>query len=176
MSGCEIFAGQVRIHDQFWDRWLSTTRNVAIPYQWEALNDRIPDMEPSHCMRNFRIASGKEKGQHQGWVFQDSDVAKWLEGVGYSLLTCPDPALEKQADEAIEEITAAQQPDGYLNTYYTINGLEKRFTNLRDNHELYCLGHLIEGAVAYYRATGKRRLLDAVIRYADLVDSMFGPE
>ena len=89
-----------------------------------------------------------------GFVFQDSDFSKWIEAVAYSLTQYPDPELEKIADGAIDIVCAAQQDDGYLDTYYIINGKDKIFTNLKDNHELYCFGHLTEGAVAYYKATG----------------------
>lgn len=166
----------VRVHDGFWSEYAKLVREVVIPYQWDALNDRITDAEPSYAVRNFRIAAGEEEGAFEGMVFQDSDVAKWLEAVGYSLQTSPDPELEKIADEVIELIGRAQQPDGYLNTYFIINGLEKRWTNLHECHELYCAGHLMEAAVAYFQATGKRKLLDIVCRYADHIDSVFGRE
>ena len=167
---------QTRIEDQFWFRVRETVRREGIPYQWKALNDEIPGAEPSNCMRNFRIAAGKMQGEHAGFVFQDSDIAKWIEGAAFSLRWHPDPELEKIVDGAIEEVVAAQQPDGYLDTYYIINGLDKRWTNLKDNHELYCAGHMIEAAVAYYRVTGKRVLLDAVIRLVDHIDSVIGAE
>ena len=175
-AGWENGVLRVHIRDPFWDPLREIIRVNAIPYQWQALNDAVPGAEPSGCLRNFRIASGAESGEHCGYVFQDSDAAKWLEGVAYSLMFHPDPDLEAKADEAVNTILSAQQPDGYLNTYYTIQAPEKRFTNLRDNHELYCLGHLIEAAVAYHRATGKTALLEAAERYADLVDRIFGPE
>jgi len=165
-----------QINDPFWNHVRETVRVEGIPYQWKALNDEIPDAEPSRCMRNFRIAAGKEKGEHWGWAFQDSDVAKWLEAVAYSLMWHPDAELEKTADEAIEAVCAAQQPDGYLGTYYTIKGLDKRWTNLKDHHEMYVAGHMIEAAVAYYQTTGKRKLLDACLRLVDHIDSLFGPE
>ncbi len=171
-----VALNEVNITGQFWNEFMKKVRTQVIPYQWEALNDRIPGAEKSYCMQNFRIAAGKEKGEFGGHVFQDSDAAKWLEAVGYSLMWHSDPELEQIADGAIDEIVAAQQPDGYLNTYYIINGLDKRFTNLRDYHELYCLGHFLEGAVAYYEATGKDKLLNALIKYVDLVDSLIGPE
>ncbi|HEX6551207.1 MAG TPA: beta-L-arabinofuranosidase domain-containing protein, partial [Ktedonobacteraceae bacterium] len=109
-------------------------------------------------------------------IFWDSDIAKWLEAASYSLGTHPDPALEAQVDEVIRLIVAAQQPDGYLNTYFTVVQPEKRWTNLRDWHELYCAGHLIEAAVAHFQATGKRVLLDALCRYTDYIDTVFGTE
>lgn len=96
--------------------------------------------------------------------------------MGYSLTQHPDAELEKTADEAIDIVCAAQQENGYLDTYYIINDMSKVFTNLKDNHELYCFGHLTEGAVAYYQATGKDKLLKAAQRYADYIASCFGPE
>lgn len=167
---------QVRIGDDFWNGYSDLVRRTVIPYQWEALNDRIEGAEPSYAIRNFRIAAGLQEGEFGGLVFQDSDLAKWLEAVGYSLGNHPDPELEKIADEVIELIGRAQQEDGYVNTYFTIKEPGKRWTNLLDAHELYCAGHLIEAAVAYYRGTGKRKLLDIVCRFADYIDSVFGPE
>ena len=169
--------GQVHIDDLFWNQFRETLIREGISYQWKALNDELPeDTAKSHCLANFRIAAGKEQGSHQGWVFQDSDIYKWLEGVAYSLRFHPDEKLEELAEYAIDTIADAQQPDGYLNTYYTIGGLDKRWTNLRDNHELYCAGHLIEAAVAYFSVTGKRRLLDIALRFVDHIDATFGPE
>jgi len=170
------FITKATVTGNFWARLRETVRREGIPHQWEALNDRLPDAAPSYCMRNFRIAAGKEEGRHGGWMFQDSDVAKWLEGVAYSLAWHPDPELEATADSAIDEVVAAQQEDGYLDTYYIIRGIDKRWTNLRDNHELYCAGHMLEAAVAYYEVTGKRKLLDAMIRFVDHIDSVLGPE
>ncbi|MFL0166489.1 glycoside hydrolase family 127 protein [Candidatus Clostridium helianthi] len=166
----------INVKDNFWKKMMELARTHVIPYQWEALNDRIEGAEPSYCMQNFKIAAGMMEGEFKGFVFQDSDFAKWIEAVGYSFMWNKDEGLEKIADGAIDIVCAAQQPDGYLDTYYIINGLDKRWTNLRDNHELYCLGHLIEGAVAYYEATGKDKLLNAVVKYVDYVDTIFGPE
>lgn len=167
---------KVRIQDEFWSEYIRLVRDVVVPYQWEALNDRVPGAEPSHAIRNFRIAAGEEKGDFYGMVFQDSDVAKWLEAVAYLLETAPDPELERVADEVIEIIGKAQQPDGYLNTYFTLREPGKRWTNLAECHELYCAGHLIEAAVAYTKATGKRRLLDIACKFADHIGTVFGSE
>lgn len=164
----------VQIQDAFWSALRQTARTEGIPYQWQALNDQIPGAEPSYCMRNFHAAAGKEQAPHGGCVFQDSDVAKWLEAVAYSLRWHPDAELEKLADQAIADIVAAQQPDGYLDTYYILTGLDKRWTNLTDHHELYCAGHMIEAAVAYYQTTGKRTLLDAMIRLVAHINSVIG--
>ncbi len=198
---------QVMITDAFWHREQELVRKEVIPYQWEALNDRVADAAPSYCMHNFRAAGRMMQKKQQmgetyvaptytfrgfealpedpanpdpdkffGFVFQDSDFSKWIEAVGYSLAQCPDAQLEQTADEAIDLVCAAQLENGYLDTYYIINGMDRAFTNLKDHHELYCLGHLIEGAVAYYQATGKDKLLNAARRFADYVAAYFGPQ
>ena len=176
MAGCGETLYGARIGRGFWSSFRDTVVREGIPYQWRALNDEIEDAEPSRCMRNFRVAAGKEPGDFHGFEFQDSDVAKWLEGVAYSLRWRLDPALEAVADGAIQDVVDAQQPDGYMDTYYIIRGLDRRWTNLRDHHELYVAGHMIEAAVAYYQATGKRVLLDAVLRLVDHIDATIGPE
>lgn len=196
----------IRIQDKFWEKESELVRTEVIPYQWKALNDQIADAAPSYCMHNFKAAvkqkqERKEQGaafeepaytfrgfeclpedpQHPddrfyGFVFQDSDFYKWIEAVGYSLIRHPDEKLEALADEAIEIVAAAQQEDGYLDTYYILNGKDRIFTNLKDHHELYCLGHLIEGAVAYYQATGKDRILKVACGYADYAAAHLGVE
>ena len=177
---------KVAVNDSFWTPFMERIRTQVIPYQWEALNDRVPGADPSYCVRNFKLAAELTHPEldygvprdigHGGCVFQDSDFAKWIEATAYSLTWYPDPELEKTLDHTIDIICNAQQSDGYLNTYYIINGMDKRFTNLKDNHELYCFGHFLEAAVAYYEATGKRKLLDALIRYADCIDKYIGAE
>ncbi|MBO9609095.1 MAG: glycoside hydrolase family 127 protein [Paenibacillaceae bacterium] len=164
----------IAIRDPFWTAYIKLVREVVVPYQWEALNDRIPGAEPSHAIENFKIAAGLAEGNFAGMVFQDSDVAKWLEAASYLLETGADPELERIADETIELIARAQGEDGYVNTYFTLKEPEGRWTNLAECHELYCAGHLIEAAVAYYRATGKRRLLDVASRMADEIGRVFG--
>lgn len=167
--------GEAAVTGGFWKNYMELARSRMIPYEWEALNDRIEGAAPSWGMANFKAAAAG-KGEFHGRPFQDSDVYKFLEAVAWSLMWHPDPELEKTADGAIDIIAAAQQPDGYLDTYYILGGLDKRFTNLMNNHELYILGHMVEAAVAYYKATGKRKLLDTAIRYVDCVDRIFGPE
>lgn len=167
-------SGKVQIQDVFWSEYIRLVREVMVPYQWEALNDRIEGAAPSHAIRNFKIAAGREEGGFYGMVFQDSDVGKWLEAVAYLLETQRDSALEDIADEVIELLIAAQRADGYLNTYFLLKEPGQEWSNLAECHELYCAGHLIEAATAYYRATGKRKLLDAVSRYADYIASVFG--
>jgi len=166
----------VHIEDRFWSPSIRLVQDVVIPYQYETLHDRVPGVEPSHAVRNFEIAAGRAEGEFGGMVFQDSDVAKWLEAAAYSLMLRPDAELEQQTDQLIELVAAAQQPDGYLNTYYTVKEPGRRWTNLTDCHELYCAGHMIEAATAYYRATGKRRLLDVVCRFVDHIATVFGEE
>ncbi len=158
----------VTIDDPFWTPHLEVNREQTLPliYQISQETGRID---------NFRLnwKPGMEPVPH---IFWDSDVAKWLEAASYSLGTHHNPELEAKVDEVISLLVAAQQPDGYLNTYFTAVEPKKRWTNLRDWHELYCAGHLIEAAVAHFQATGKRVLLDALCRYADYIDSVFGTE
>lgn len=167
----------VKLHPQsFWGKRLVQVREVILPYQWKALNDQVSDAPKSHAMENLRIAAGLSRGEFYGWVFQDSDVAKWLEAVSYCLEIYPDQKLKSLADEVIEVVAKAQQPDGYLNSYFTIKEPQMRWKNLRDNHELYCAGHWIEAGVAHYLATGERKLLDIAIRLADHIYAIFGSE
>ena len=166
---------QLTVNDPFLGEYQRLVRNVVIPYQWDALNNRIPEAEPSHAIDNFRIAAGQQTGEFYGMVFQDSDVTKWLEAVAWSLCQQPDAELEKTADEVIDLLAAAQCEDGYLNTWYMLKEPGLRWTNLAECHELYCAGHLFEAAVAFYKATGKRALLDIACRFADHIHTVFGP-
>ena len=164
----------VAIRGPFWSRYIETIRDKVLSYQWEVLNDRIPDAARSHCIKNFEIAAGRRQGDFYGMCFQDSDLYKWLESVAYSLEGHPDADLEALADGTIELIGAAQSPDGYVNTFYTVKEPEGRWSNLQQGHELYCAGHLIEAAVAYHAATGKSQFLDIATRFADCIDVTFG--
>lgn len=166
----------IKIKDAFWSKHVDLVRNSIIPYQWEAMNDRIADAESSHCLENFRIAAGDTTGEFYGMVFQDTDVAKWLEAVGFSLAAYPDAALEALADEVIDLICRAQCEDGYLNTYFTIKEPKRRWKDLCMGHELYTAGHMMEAAVAYYQGTGKKKFLECVCRFADLICDTFGEE
>lgn len=166
----------IHITDSFWNKYVHLVKDVIIPYQWDILNDRLEDVETSHCIENFKIAAGESEGEFQGAVFQDTDVAKWLEAIGFALSWERDEKLEALADETIDLIGRAQQPDGYLNTYFTIKEPGLRWTNLMEGHELYTAGHMIEAAVAYYEATGKKKFLDIVSRFADLICDTFGAE
>lgn len=165
---------KINIQDSFWSKHVSLVRDSIIPYQWDAMNDRIPGADPSHCLENFRIAAGLKEGEFYGAVFQDTDIAKWLEAVGFTLSTVTDEELEKTADEVIDLIAKAQCPDGYLNTYFTIKEPDKRWSDLAEGHELYTAGHMMEAASAYYYGTGKRKFLDVMLRFADLICETFG--
>ncbi len=166
----------VIIKDQFWGRYVDLIRDVVVPYQWEILNDLVDIPVKSHAIKNFKIAAGLEDSEFEGFVFQDSDVAKWLEAASYILEKYPNSDLEKKVDEVIQLIGKAQWEDGYLNTYFTIKEKGKRWTNLEECHELYTAGHMIEAGVAHFKATGKTKLLDIVCKLADHIYSVFGKE
>lgn len=162
----------------------------SVPFDAVQLTDRFwaPKMERHRlttigiCLRrcretgridNFARAAGKMEGGHEGRHYNDSDVYKVLEGVAYTLVQSRNPALEAEADALVETIASAQQEDGYLDSYFAINGLGNRWSDM-DDHEMYCMGHLMEAAVAYFQATGKNRFLTVAIRAADHLDREFG--
>lgn len=179
---------ETKITSFFWKKYRDIVRNVMIPYQWDVLNDKAgisierersdaySPSEKSHALENFRIAAGRTKGEHYGWVFQDSDVYKWLEAVAYSLQEKDDPQLHKTADEVVDLIADAQEPDGYLDTYFTIKAPNRKFCRLGESHELYCAGHFMEAAAAYYQATKNKQVLMVAEKLADCIDQNFGPE
>lgn len=167
---------KVRISDPLWQKKIELVRSVVLPYQWEILNDRVEGAQKSFCIRNFLAAAGKINSPHSGVVFLDSDLYKWLEALAYTLVIEKDKKLEALADKAIELIVQAQQPDGYLNTFYTLLKPDRRYTNLMEGHELYCAGHMIEAAVAYVQATGKDRLLIAALKLARHLSDFFMPK
>ncbi len=159
---------QVNITDEFWKPKIdkvATKTLAACIYQTEVATPRIKNFE--------KVARGKGE-PHEGIFYDDSDVFKALEAMAYSLKTHPSAEMEKKCDEWIDKIAAAQQPDGYLNTWYTLKGLQDRYTDM-SMHEDYNAGHMIEAGVAYFNATGKRKLLDVCIKWADHFDALFGP-
>ena len=159
---------QVTISDNFWKPKIdkvATKTLAACIYQTEVATPRIKNFE--------RVARAKGE-PHEGIFYDDSDVFKALEAMAYSLKTHPNKEMEAKCDEWIDKIAAAQQPDGYLNTWYTLKGLQDRYTDM-SMHEDYNAGHMIEAAVAYYEATGKRKFLDVCIKWADHFDALFGP-
>lgn len=157
----------VKIHDTFWSPRLSKHLTATLPVCIDQIENQTGRIQ------NF-VNSANRQGKHSGIFFDDSDVYKALEGISYALANNRDSKLEAKADEWIGKIAAAQQPDGYINTYYTLSEPQNRWTNM-DKHEMYCAGHLIEAGVAYYKATGKRSLLDVGQRMADYMMTVFGP-
>lgn len=158
----------VTFEDRFWAPRLRSIRERTLPAIYE-------QMKGDGHFTTFQ--QYRQAGMHPiPYVFWESDISKWIEAASYSLATHPDASLETLVDEAIAFLVSLQQPDGYLNLWFTQVEPEKRWTNLRDLHELYCAGHLIEAAVAHFQATGKRSLLDAACRYADYIDTVFGRE
>ena len=180
--------GKTVITDPFWLRYRSVVRHEMIPYQWKVLNDEIDvniererndssiPNEKSHALENFRIAAGIHEGHHYGWVFQDSDVYKWLEAVAYSLMEEPDESLKKMADSVVDLIAQAQEDDGYLGTYFTIEEPYRKFKSLMNSHELYCAGHFMEAAAAYYEAVGNQKVLDTAMKLAEHIEKALGPD
>lgn len=157
---------QIKITDSFWKPKLEKVAKSALPasvYQTEVKTGRI---------LNFEKAGRKQGEAHEGIYYDDSDVYKALEAMAYSLQNIPDAALEQKAEEWIAKIASAQEPDGYINTFYSLTGLENRWKDM-EKHEDYCAGHLMEAGVAYFQATGKRQLLDVAIKMADHIDTQF---
>ena len=158
----------VQVQDAFWGPRLETNRTKTI----EA---NLHQCEITGRIKNFAVAGKLEPGKHEGLLFNDSDLYKVIEGIAYTLATRRDPDLEKRTDAIIDKIASAQQPDGYLNTYFTLVEPQNRWKHIDHGHELYCSGHLMEAAVAYHQATGKRKLLDVACKLADHIASVFGP-
>ena len=165
-----IHAGDVSIGGGLWAERQRVNREVTIPYGFEQL-ERAGNFE------NLRLAAGASEAAYAGLPhpFMDSDVYKWLEAAAWEVGRSPSPALEAMADRAIELVAAAQDADGYLDTYYQVLRPAPRFTELPMGHELYCAGHLIQAAVAHARATDRTDLLDVAVRLADHVDGVLGP-
>lgn len=169
-------ANHVAIDDAFWAPRLRTHRRVTLPHAMRLCRE-------TGRIANFARAAGLETGAHQGIFYDDSDVFKVLEGAAAVLGQRTDPALAAEVDEWVTLIAAAQEPDGYLYTARTIDPDSvnpdregsTRWSNLGTSHELYNAGHLYEAAVAHYRATGKRSLLDVALKNADLIERTFGP-
>ena len=157
----------VHIEDGFWSPRLDLHKTATIPICIDQIE------KETGRMRNFEKAAAGA-GEHEGYFFDDSDVYKALEGLAYSLIQHPDPQLEAKCDEWIAKIAGAQEEDGYLDTYFTLPCPIARWTDM-DKHELYCTGHLIEAAIAYFHATGKRQLLDVAIRMVDHAMTVMGP-
>jgi hypothetical protein len=159
----------VALADDFWRKRREINRTVTLPSQYRHLED-------TGRLNNFRRAAGHTDLKFEGIFFNDSDVYKWLEAAGSALAEGDsDGSLTRMVDTAVDLVAAAQGPDGYLNTYFMFEREKDRWSNLKDMHELYCAGHLIQAAVAHYRGTGSTRLLDVARRVADNIVDVFGP-
>src|SRR5581483_1572667 len=165
---------EVRIEGPFWRERLDTVLTRPIPSQHVRLKEsgildslRVPQPPPP-----LRIPRNSHDFTTQ--IFWDSDVGKWIEAASYALSHRRDATIEAQIDAIVDDLEKAQLPDGYLNCWYIGREIENRWTNLRDNHELYCAGHMLEGAIAYFQATGRRKLLDIMLRYVDHIRATFG--
>jgi DUF1680 family protein len=166
-----IDASGVRFHDGLLGERQRVNREVTLLHGAQ-------ELERAGTFENFRIAAGNAKGVRRGYVFSDSDVYKWLEALAWEIGREPSPALETLAGDAIALVAAAQEADGYLNTWCQINDPAWRWTDLEMGHELYCAGHLIQAAIAFARSTGDDALLGVAVRFADLIhdDFLNGPQ
>lgn len=162
----QVDFSQVKITDAFWGPRLDKHASATLPVCIDQIENKTGRMQ------NF-INAGKGSGGHSGIFFDDSDVYKAMEGMAYSLVVKPDAALESKLDEWVANIAGAQQEDGYINTYFTLTS-NPRWTDM-DKHEMYCAGHLLEAGIAYYKARGKRALLDVGQRMVDHMMTLFGP-
>jgi len=160
---------QVHFKDAFWAPRLETNRTATIPHIYRKL-------EETGRISAFDLSFEREVPSPIVLIFGDSDPAKWIEAASYSLMIHPDPELVALVDRVADKIIHAQQSDGYLNTHFIVTQPDMKWKNLRDWHEMYCAGHLMEGAVAHFQATGESKLLDALSRYADHIDDTFGPQ
>lgn len=158
----------VTMGEGFW----SPRRKINVEASLPSL---LEQFESRGIMDNFRRVSGRKDVARRGPLYTDSDVYKWLEAVAYVLQSGDNPALRKPAEAVIDDIVAAQEPSGYLNTYYAKEHLAQRHTNMVGGHELYCLGHLVQAGIAWYRATGDRKLLDSGIKMVEYIIREFGP-
>jgi DUF1680 family protein len=163
----DVPVSAVQLGEGFWRTRMEKNRTAGVRQLYSLL-------EEHGVIDNFRRLSGRKNVNRRGYLFTDSDLYKWMEAVALVLQSDKDPELKKILDAVVDDVVAAQGADGYLNTYHQEGVGPKRFSNFRDNHELYCLGHLLQAGIAYYRGSGERKLLDAGIRYTDYIISQFG--
>ena len=190
-SSNPVIWNQVKVTDGFWKKRLTLNETVTLPAEYKQCKETgridsvkcIYDKTKEHDAKyietidgKIELTDGESAGVPRPHHYWDSDVAKWIEAAAYSLLYKPDADLEKCIDGIVGDFAAAQYPDGYINTYFTVVEPGKRWTNVYQMHELYCAGHLLEAAIAYYQATGKSRFLDIIRRYVDYIDQTFGPD
>ncbi|MEM2374166.1 MAG: glycoside hydrolase family 127 protein, partial [Thermoproteota archaeon] len=156
----------VKLQDKFWSPRLEKLRTITIPVQYKLLED-------TGRLFNFRRAAGKVEGDFKGLVFNDSDIYKWVEAASFILTEKFDKEIYDLVEKVVDEIASAQDEDGYVNTFFSRERRNQRWTNLRDMHELYCAGHLIQAAIALFRATGNSKLLKIATRFADHIVKTF---
>jgi len=159
----------VHLEDSFWSPRISILHEKTLLSQYRIF-------EETGRIFNFQRASGKKKGEFKGLYFNDSDVYKWVEAVAFALANKKSEKLYRLVRRILSEILSAQDNDGYLDTYFFFEKKKERWSNLRDMHELYCAGHFIQAAIAYYRAVGEKEVLDAACRLADHINKVFGPD
>jgi DUF1680 family protein len=166
---------QVEITGDFWKERLETVLTKTVPSQYEQLvkNGILESLELKQPPPPLRIPHNHHDFTTQ--IFWDSDIGKWIEVAGNALSHRRDKTIEDKVDRIVDQMARGQAPDGYMNFWYLGREPQNRWTNLRDNHELYCAGHMLEGAIAYFQATGKRKFLDCMLRYVDHIASVFGP-
>ena len=159
----------VKMGDGFWAGRRRVNVEKSIPSLYQLF-------ETNGIIDNFRRLSGRKNVARRGPLYTDSDIYKWMEAVAFVLQSEDRPELRALFDRVADDVLAAQEASGYLNTYYQDERKALRFTEMHRGHELYCLGHLLQAGIAYYRATGNRRLLDGAIKFVDYVEANFGPE
>ncbi len=158
----------VKMGDGFW----ATRRAINVE---QSIPTLLAELEQHGIVDNFLRLEGRKDVARRGPLYTDSDLYKWMEAVAFVLQSGDQPKLRAEFDRLTGIILAAQEPSGYLNTYWTEERTPKRFTEMYRSHELYCMGHLLQAGIAYYRATGDRKLLDGGIRFANYMVENFGP-
>jgi DUF1680 family protein len=165
----------VKITGPFWSERLDCVLTHTIPSQHRKLAEynmleslKLPQPVPP-------LTFPKNRHNFTTQIFWDSDIGKWVEAASYALSHRRDPIIEAQIESIIDDLEKAQAPDGYVNCWYLEREPQNRWTNLRDNHEMYNAGHLLEGAVAYFHATGRDRMMQVMMRYVDHIATVFGP-
>ena len=160
--------GAIKFTNGFWAERQTVNHKVSLKHGYAMLNK-------AGNLHNLEMAAGLEPGTYRGMNFADENIYKWLEALGWELGRSPDAELQALADEVISLVAAAQQPDGYLNSYYQVVEPEQKWSDFDFGHELYCAGHLIQAAIAFKRALNDERLLKIALRFVDHIESIFGP-
>ena len=169
-----VSPADAKITGGFWKEKQRMLTDLTEPHIWKALNNEIEGIIPSNSVENFEIAAGLRNSEFKGLVSQDSDLFKWLEAASFAYNCTGDPDLKRRIDSTVDLLEKAQQKDGYLNTYYILNGLKNKWGYLKESCQLYCAGHLIEAGVTNYLVTKDEKLLKIVCDYADCIERAFG--